>query len=338
MSLTSATPFRRDVLVFDECDHKGNRDCDVVIAMMNTWKISAFVAVWVSLVGPAGFAQDMILGDAQSPWVNDTASRVFGADVSKTGLSDLNNTPSGIGMFAVADIIKLAPPLGFLAAPYGILDHKHVAKINKDTSLLTEMSAPLASFDLEVIGVVYLGHRMMIAEHGNWGEPPIKPAMIYQKPIAVINDAANMYGVRDLGAVPVPLLADQFDKALEFEAVEFGEQWSMGTWPSRCVSVAMTGHQIELGLLLVKRDWWRGLSQVDQQGIRTKTMTDIESITQAILDQEADLLADHLAKGCDQIAVDVAAFKNQTRLTISTSAKPARWLSGVYQAMLALGG
>lgn len=305
---------------------------------MTTYKISALFALWLCLIGQGGLAQDMILGDAGNVWVNNEASRVFGADVSQSGLSDLSRVETGFGLLPVADIINAAPALGFLSAPYAILDHKHLAKINKDSSLLKAMSAPLVTFDLDIIGIAYLGQKMLMTKSGEGVEAPLKPAAIRQKTIAVTRDHSNMYGVRDLGGVPVPLMADQMHTALEFGAVAYAEHWAMDAWPSRCVSIAMTGHQIELGLIVAKHAWWHQLSSEDQAMLRTKFVSHIEDLTQAVLDQETALLADHRANGCDLVAVDVASFKDHARQTIATSAKPTRWLTNVYQSVMALGG
>lgn len=261
-----------------------------------------------------------------------------GLGFAENAMTELNQDAIDVAVLGMDRIAKLAPQLDFLRDPYVVLDQKHIAKLRLDLDIMNEASKPLLPFDLKLIGMVYLGQWGIVSNQALFKGADIKPDMVKHLRLAVGRDLTDMQSVRGLGMVPIPMMQEQFNAALNMSAVDAFVQSNLATAGDACTQWIPQLYKTSFAFLVVKASRWTALSSDARAVEMSKTQAFIEDLEKVIQDQENSVVQKHTEQGCEMVKVDIGAFKSFTRQPTPDPDQPMRWEEHLYQKVIELGG
>ena len=261
-----------------------------------------------------------------------------GLGFAENAMTELNQGGVDVAVLGMDRIAKLAPQLDFLRDPFVILDQKHIAKLRLDQDIINEASKPLSPFDLKLIGMVYLGQWGIVSNQAHFEGADIKPDMVKHLRLAVGRDLTDMRSVRGLGMVPIPMMQEQFEAALNMSAVDAFVQSNLATAGDACTQWIPQLYKTSFAFLVVKASRWTALSSDARAAEMAEIQAFTEDLEKVIQDQERSVVQKHTEQGCQIIKTDVGAFKSFTRQPAPAPDQPMRWEEYLYQKVIELGG
>ena len=261
-----------------------------------------------------------------------------GLGFTENAMTELNQGGVDVAVLGMDRIAKLAPQLEFLRDPFVVLDQKHIAKLRLDPELLHDASEPLSPFDLKLVGMVYLGQWGIVSNQAHFDGTDLKPDMVRHLRLAVERDLSDMRSVRGLGMVPIPMMQEQFNAALNMSAVDAFVQSNLATTGDACTQWIPQLYKTSFAFLVVKVSRWTALTSDARAAEMSKIQAFIEDLEKVIQDQERVVVQKHTEQGCQIIKTDVGAFKSFTRQPAPGPAQPMRWEEHLSQKVIGLGG
>ena len=162
--------------------------------------------------------------------------------------------------------------------------------------------------------------------------------MVKHLRLAVGRDLSDMQSVRGLGLVPIPMMQEQFNAALNMSAVDAIAQSNLATAGDTCTQWIPQLYKTSFAFLVVKASRWTALTSDARAAEMAKIQEFIEDLEKVIQDQERKVVQKHTEQGCQIIKTDFGAFKSFTRQPAPDPDQPMRWEEHLSQKVIGLGG
>ena len=113
--------------------------------------------------------------------------------------------------------------------------------------------------------------------------------MVKHLRLAVGRDLTDMQSVRGLGMVPIPMMQEQFEAALNMSAVDAFVQSNLATAGDACTQWIPQLYKTSFAFLVVKASRWTALTSDARAVEMSKIQAFVEDLEKVIQDQERNV-------------------------------------------------
>jgi len=182
-----------------------------------------------------------------------------------TGNSPLEDARSGLIQIAglsLADVADVVPEVAILSAPY-LFDSQEEADYLLDEVLLEPFRRLFAESDLRLLQWVDVGWVHLYAR-----EPMLEPGQMKGARMAAAPSVTSQAFVQSLSAELVPLPSHDLLSGLGSAAIDGGlttvEHYAAGKLASEAPNYVLSGHALDVGMLVANRAWFHALTPHDK--------------------------------------------------------------------------
>ena len=236
-----------------------------------------------------------------------------------------------------SDFANQAPEFDILGAAYVVRDAGHLERIFKG-----EVGDVFRKIAKEKLGVVILAPAYYGVRHVNLkGKKRInKPEDLAGVKLRMPAGEGWQFLGRSLGANPVPMAYAETYMGLQTGVVDGQDNPLVNTrlmkFHEVTGQIALTGHNIGFGLLIVRAQTFDALSPAQQQRLRAAAEKSFAWSTAEYLKQEQELVGFFKSAGLDVYTPDVQAFRAYAQRQYLQSSLSKSWPAGMLEKINAI--